>query len=77
MDTAIKSWKSAWLSAGRSKTSMENMERNLRLFGKWLEGTGRRRYGTASRDDCQDFITSRRAVGDSTAHMAWRALRSF
>jgi len=32
VETAIKSWRSAWLSSGRSKASMQNMERELRRF---------------------------------------------
>jgi site-specific recombinase XerD len=56
---------------------MQNMERELRRFSDWLARSDRSDLQTASRDDCQDFLTSRRAVSASTSHMAWRALRSF
>jgi len=54
VETAIKSWRSAWLSSGRSKASMQNMERELRRFSEWLARADRGDLQTASREDCQD-----------------------
>ena len=53
---------------------MENMRRELMGFARWLDGDV---LLTASRSECERFLAERGQVSPATAHVAWRALRSF